>query len=43
VRSICDRVAVIDAGRIVETGPVHDVFDAARHPATQRMLAGLAA
>ena len=43
VRSICDRVAVIEAGRIVEAGTVRDVFAAARHPATQRMLAGLAA
>ena len=43
VRSICDHVAVIEAGRIVETGAVGDVFAAARHPATRRMLAGVAA
>jgi D-methionine transport system ATP-binding protein len=43
VRSICDRVAVIEAGRIVETGTVEAVFAAARHPATQSMLAAVAA
>jgi len=43
VRSICDRVAVIEAGRIVETGTVDAVFAAARHPATQSMLAAVAA
>ena len=43
VRSICDRVAVIEAGRIVETGSVDAVFAAARHPATQRMLSAVAA
>jgi D-methionine transport system ATP-binding protein len=43
VRAVCDRVAVIERGRIVETGPVSQIFAAARHPATQRLLAGLSA
>lgn len=29
---ICDRLAVMYAGRVVEEGPAHAVFDAARHP-----------
>jgi D-methionine transport system ATP-binding protein len=43
VRTVCDRVAVIDGGRIVETGAVADIFAGASHPATQRLLAALAA
>lgn len=39
VRTVCDRVAVLEAGRIVETGKVTDVFANAQHAATQRMLA----
>ena len=38
IRSICDRVAVIDAGRIVETGDVLDVFLHPCHPVTQSLL-----
>ena len=41
VRAVCDRVAVLDAGKVVESGTVDSVFGAARHAATQRMLAGL--
>ena len=43
VRAACDRVAVLESGRVVETGTVADIFAGARHPATQRMLARLAA
>ena len=43
VRYVCDRVAVLERGRIVETGDVADIFANAAHPATQRMLAALAA
>ena len=43
VRAICDRVAVLDAGRVVETGTVEAVFAGGAHPATRRMLAALAA
>jgi peptide/nickel transport system ATP-binding protein len=30
--SVCDRAAVMYAGRIVEEGPAHEVFANARHP-----------
>ena len=43
VRAVCDRVAVLDRGRVVEHGTVGDIFARAAHPATQRMLATLAA
>jgi peptide/nickel transport system ATP-binding protein len=36
-----DRIAVMYAGRIVETGPVASVFGAPQHPYTQRLLASL--
>ncbi|MFW5824012.1 MAG: methionine ABC transporter ATP-binding protein [Marinobacter sp.] len=35
VRRICDRVAVMDGGRIVEMGPVTDVFLHPAHPTTR--------
>ncbi|WP_018390429.1 methionine ABC transporter ATP-binding protein [Ancylobacter sp. FA202] len=38
VRQICHRVAVLDAGRIVETGPVEAVFLHPRHPATLALV-----
>ncbi len=43
VRASCDRVAVLEQGRVVETGAVTDIFAAPSHPATRRMLAALAA
>ncbi len=43
VRASCDRVAVLEQGRVVETGAVADIFAAPSHPATRRMLAALAA
>jgi oligopeptide/dipeptide ABC transporter ATP-binding protein len=33
-----DRVAVMYAGRIVEEGPMRQIFDAAKHPYTQGLL-----
>lgn len=38
VRHIADRVAVMYLGRIVETGPVTEVFDHPRHPYTRALL-----
>lgn len=39
IRRVCDRVAVLDAGNLVETGPVADVFLHPRHPTTRRFVA----
>jgi D-methionine transport system ATP-binding protein len=38
IRAVCDRVAVIDAGRIVECGDVMDVFLHPQHAVTQSLL-----
>jgi D-methionine transport system ATP-binding protein len=38
IRSICDRLAVIQAGRIVESGPVLDVFLKPQHPTTREFI-----
>lgn len=35
----CDRIAVMYAGKIVETGTVEDIFEHARHPYTQKLTA----
>lgn len=39
VRRVCDKVAVLDAGRLVESGAVTDVFLHPRHPTTRRFVA----
>jgi oligopeptide/dipeptide ABC transporter ATP-binding protein len=41
VRSICDRVAVMYLGRIVELAPTDVLFAAAKHPYTQSLLAAI--
>lgn len=38
IRTVCDRVAVIDAGVLVEVGEVMDVFLHPTHPVTQSLL-----
>jgi oligopeptide/dipeptide ABC transporter ATP-binding protein len=38
VRHVCDRVAVMYLGRIVETAPTNELFANARHPYTQGLL-----
>ena len=39
VAETCDRVAVMYAGRIVEVGPVEEIFGNPKHPYTQGLLA----
>lgn len=38
IRRVCDRVAVMDGGEIVEQGAVTDVFLHPKHPTTQRFV-----
>ena len=38
IGSVCDRVAVFYAGRVVEEGPVAMVLNAPKHPYTQALL-----
>lgn len=38
VAGMCDRVYVMYAGQVVESGPVSAVFDAPRHPYTSALL-----
>jgi peptide/nickel transport system ATP-binding protein len=39
VERMCDRVAIMYLGRIVETGPARGIFASPRHPYTQALLA----
>jgi len=38
IRRVCDRVAVLDGGHLVETGPVTEVFLHPKHPTTRRFV-----
>ena len=41
VARVADRIAVLDAGRIVETGPTAELLSAPAHPATRALVAAL--
>lgn len=41
VAKMCDHVAVMYAGRIVESGPSREVFDNPAHPYTQALIASV--
>ena len=41
VARMCDRVAVMYAGRIVEQGPVRDIFNNPSHPYTEALIASV--
>ena len=41
VSQICDRIAVMYLGEIVETGPTGEIFDNPQHPYTQALLSSV--
>jgi peptide/nickel transport system ATP-binding protein len=41
VRHLCDRVAIMYRGQIVEMGSAAEVYDSPRHAYTQRLLAAV--
>lgn len=41
VRDIASHMAVIEGGRIVESGPTYDIFTRPTHPTTQSFLGGV--
>ena len=41
VRYLCDRVAVMHDGRIVEVGPIEQVYEAPEHAYTRALLAAV--
>jgi peptide/nickel transport system ATP-binding protein len=40
-RALADRILVLSAGRIVESGPTERVISAPEHPYTQQLLAAV--
>lgn len=41
VRHVCDRVAVMHEGQIVETGPTVDVYENPQHPYTRKLVSAV--
>jgi oligopeptide/dipeptide ABC transporter ATP-binding protein len=41
VKRMCEQVAIMYLGRIVETGPTEEIFARARHPYTRALLAAV--
>jgi peptide/nickel transport system ATP-binding protein len=41
VRQVCDRVAVMYLGKIVEMGPTEQLFDDPQHPYTQALISSI--
>jgi oligopeptide/dipeptide ABC transporter ATP-binding protein len=41
VRALCQRVVVLHAGRVVEAGPVSEIFTSPQHPYTRALLAAI--
>jgi peptide/nickel transport system ATP-binding protein len=41
IYQICDRVMVMQKGRIVESGPVEQVYDHPQHEYTRRLLSAV--
>ncbi|MEV2271990.1 ABC transporter ATP-binding protein [Nonomuraea africana] len=41
VRTICDRVAVMSKGQVVELGTVEEIFERPQHPYTKTLLAAM--
>lgn len=40
-KAICDRMAVMQNGRVVEEGPVYDIFSDPQHPMTRSFISSL--
>ena len=38
IQKLCDRMAVMEQGRIIEQGPVSEVIASPRHPCTKRLM-----
>lgn len=41
VADLCDRVAVMQYGRVIESGGIYDIFDNAKHSYTKELLAAI--